>query len=116
MCYSLGDEFNFFRRLTFMLLSRVDESLTNLVFACGSDSVRILEFVRWISTVRMVHRLKGCEIGCDNHSANCVFRYLEARLLACKFPDLDQKEETGGPALGIRCIRPLPGHGLSWFW
>ena len=53
-----------------MLLSRVDESLTNLVFACGSDSVRIFEFVRWISTVRMVHRLKGCKIGCHNHSAN----------------------------------------------
>lgn len=25
-----------------------------------------------------------------------------------------QKEETGEPALGLRYIRSLPGHGLSW--
>lgn len=69
VCYSLGDKLNFFCRLTFMLISRVIEVLTNLIFACGSDGVHILELVRWIGIVRMFCRRRGCEIGRDRITA-----------------------------------------------
>lgn len=52
-----------------MLISRVIEVLTNLIFACGSDGVHILELVRWIGIVRMFCRRRGCEIGRDRITA-----------------------------------------------
>jgi hypothetical protein len=41
---------------------------------------------------------------------------LGARRLACTLPDLHQKEEIGGPALGMQCIRSLPSYRLSWLY